>query len=86
MGSLHEFHAVNAVPIPQQVAGWVAVGKGFAELLCRPSSGGRIGHIEVQDFAALMRQDYPLTLQVLFRHYPLESFYWTFYWRSEWSG
>ena len=54
---LHEFQTVDAIAIAEQIAGWLGVGKRLGQLLCRPSSRGRIGNIEMQDFAALMRQD-----------------------------
>ena len=55
--SLHKFQTVNAVAIAEEIAGWLGVGKRLDQLLCRPSGRRRIGNIEMQDFAALMRQD-----------------------------
>jgi hypothetical protein len=56
-GSLHKFPAVNGIAIAEQIAGWMAVGKRLGKLLRGPCRRRRIGNIEMQDFAALMRQD-----------------------------
>ena len=54
---LHKFQTVNAIAIAEQIAGWIGVGKCLGQLLRRPSGRRRIGNIEMQDFAPLMRQD-----------------------------
>src|ERR1039457_3216572 len=54
---LHKFQTVNAIAIAQQIAGWNGVGKCLGQLLCGPGRRRRIGNIEMQDFAPLMRQD-----------------------------
>src|ERR1039457_7257071 len=54
---LHKFQTVNAIAIAQQIAGWIGVGKRLGQLLCVPGRRRRIGNIEMQDFAPLMRQD-----------------------------
>jgi len=49
--------AVNAVPIPDEIWGWVSIGEGLYDLLRGPCRGGMLGDIEMQDFAPTMLQD-----------------------------
>ena len=53
----NKFQTVNAIAIAEQIAGWNGVGKCLGQLLCGPGRRRRIGNIEMQDFAPLMRQD-----------------------------
>ena len=57
LNSVHKIRAIDAIPIPEQIARWDSVGESLDHLLRRPGSRGRFGDIEMQDFAALVRQD-----------------------------
>jgi hypothetical protein len=57
LGAALEVQAVNAVTVAQQVLRGRYEGEGFPELLGRPSSRRGRYDIEVQNAAAVMRQD-----------------------------
>ena len=48
--------AINAVPIPQQIARSVMLGEGLDNLLRRPGRGGVFRHVEVQHLPTTMFQ------------------------------
>ena len=49
--------AVNAVPISDEIWGWVSIGEGLYDLLRGPCRSGMLGDIEMQNFATTMLQD-----------------------------
>src|SRR5262249_38200985 len=52
-----EVSSVDAIAIPQQIRRRGLVRKGFANLLSRPGSRRMVGHIQMNDAAAVVRQD-----------------------------
>src|SRR3954471_18479935 len=48
---------VPAIPIPDEVMRSLSVGECFYDLLCRPSPGRMLGHIEMQHLATIVFQD-----------------------------
>ena len=57
LNSAHKFQTVNAIAIAEEITGRLGVGKRRGQLLRGPDCRRRIGNIEVENFAALVRQD-----------------------------
>src|SRR5262245_5152183 len=56
--SKSKFFSVNLISIPEQIARRGVFREGFDELSGRPFSRGMRCHIEVDDLASVMQQDY----------------------------
>ena len=57
LNSAHKFQTVNAIAIAEEMTGRLGVGKRFGQLLRGPGCRWRISNIEVENLAALVRQD-----------------------------
>jgi hypothetical protein len=51
------FSTVPTVPIAEEILGRVSAGERFYDLLCRPSSGRMLGHIDMQHLATVVFQE-----------------------------
>src|SRR3954471_2203119 len=57
LDSQSNLSTVPAVPIADKVMRSLSVGECFYDLLCRPSPGRMLGHIEMQHLATIVFQD-----------------------------
>src|SRR3954452_3924414 len=64
LDSQSNLSTVPAVPIADEVMRSLSVGECFYDLLCRPSPGRMLGHIEMQHLATIVFQDDQ------YEHYP----------------